>query len=71
MSKGSKGHAVRLAALKVASQREFEREIQDYLEALNSYAACAAREPGLSFERHMTNIIAATADEARRRPCDR
>ncbi len=44
-----------------------ENEIQDFLQAVNSYAARVAKEPRISFQQHLSSIFAARNDERDRR----
>jgi hypothetical protein len=39
--------------------KEVEQEIQNFLQALNSYADRFASDPDLSFEQHLDHVIAA------------
>ena len=48
-------------------QGEVEEEIQDFLQAVNSYPARVAKEPRLSFQQHLSSIFAARNDEHDRR----
>ena len=47
---------------------EVQKEIQNFLQAVNSYAARVAKEPGISFRQHLSSIFAArsSGDD----PCD-
>lgn len=42
-----------------------EEEIQDFLQAVNSYAARVAKEPRVSFQQHLTSIFAGRNDSDR------
>jgi hypothetical protein len=46
---------------------EVQREIQNFLRAVNSYPARVAREPRVSFQQHLSSIFTACADEHDRR----
>ena len=41
---------------------QVQREIQNFLQALDSYPARVAREPRLSFHQHLCSVFAATRD---------
>ena len=41
---------------------QVEEEIQSFLEAVDSYPARAAKEPGVSFHQHLCSIFAARND---------
>lgn len=45
-------------------QGEVEKEVQDFLQAVNSYAARVAKEPHVSFQQHLSSIFAARSDDA-------
>jgi hypothetical protein len=55
------------------SERDVQQEIDNFLRALSSYPDRFAREPYLSFQQHLSRVVATThslgthADEARRR----
>jgi hypothetical protein len=53
----------------VVSNAEVQREINNFLQALNSYPARAAKEPRVSFHQHLRRLFADDADhrEARAR----
>ena len=44
-------------------QGEVQEEIQNFLRAVNSYAARVAREPRVSFQQHLSSIFAARNDD--------
>ena len=44
---------------------QVQREIQSFLQALDSYPARVAREPGLSFRQHLCSVFAAARDHRR------
>jgi sugar-specific transcriptional regulator TrmB len=41
---------------------QVQEEIQSFLEAVDSYPARAAKEPGVSFHQHLCSIFAARND---------
>ncbi|MFZ0994253.1 MAG: hypothetical protein WB918_04445 [Candidatus Sulfotelmatobacter sp.] len=41
---------------------QVQREIQSFLQALDSYPARVAREPRLSFRQHLCSVFAAARD---------
>jgi hypothetical protein len=41
---------------------QVQEEIQSFLEAVDSYPARAAKEPGVSFHQHLRSIFAARND---------
>ncbi len=41
---------------------QVQREIQNFLQALDSYPARVAREPRLSFRQHLCSVFAAARD---------
>ncbi len=55
------------------SERDVQQEIDNFLRALSSYPDRFAHEPYLSFQQHLSRVLAAThslgthTDEARRR----
>ena len=50
----------------VSSEAQAQKEIDNFFAALNSYAACAAEQPHLSFEKHLVNICASEETRAAR-----
>jgi len=56
-----------LSAKVQMAKRKVEEEIQNFLEAVDSYPACVAKEPGISFQQHLSNIFAARKGEYNRR----
>ena len=44
-------------------QSDVDKEIRDFLHAVNSYAARVAKEPRVSFQQHLTSIFAARVDQ--------
>ncbi len=48
------------------SAAEAQKEIENFLEALESYAARVAEQPRLSFQEHLVNICAEEARPAAR-----
>jgi hypothetical protein len=59
--KSSKG-VVRATASNSACDFELRQELMAFSEAICSYPACFARDPGLSFEEHLFSIIASYRD---------
>ncbi len=57
----------------IASSRsmQVQREIQNFLQALDSYPARVAREPRLSFHQHLCSVFAAARDHRRDPRADR
>jgi hypothetical protein len=57
----------------IASSRsmQVQREIQNFLQALDSYPARVAREPRLSFHQHLCSVFAAARDHRRDSRADR
>jgi hypothetical protein len=47
-------------------KREVEKEIQDFLRAVNSYPARVAKEPRISFQQHLCSLFAARNNEGER-----
>jgi hypothetical protein len=45
---------------------EVREEIQNFLQAVNSYPARVAKEPGISFQQHLSSIFAARNDNEER-----
>ncbi len=45
------------------AKRKVEEEIQNFLEAVDSYPAHVAKDPGISFQQHLGNIVAARKDK--------
>lgn len=43
-------------------QEQVRREIQNFLKAVDSYPARAAKEPALSFRRHLSSFFAVDRD---------
>ncbi len=50
---------------------QVQREIQNFLQALDSYPARVAREPRLSFHKHLCSVFAAARDHRRDPRADR
>ncbi len=48
-----------------------QQEIQNFLQALDSYPARVAREPRLSFHQHLCSVFASTRDSRRDPRADR
>ena len=46
---------------------EVQEEIQNFLRAVDSYAARVAKEPRISFQQHLCSMFAARSDEHDRR----
>jgi hypothetical protein len=44
---------------------QVQREIENFLQALDSYPARVAREPRLSFHEHLSSVFAAARDHRR------
>lgn len=42
---------------------EVQEEIQNFLQAVNSYAARVAKEPHISFQQHLSSIFAVRYDD--------
>jgi hypothetical protein len=57
----------------IASSRsmQVQREIQNFLQALDSYPARVAREPRLTFHQHLCSVFAAARDHRRDPRADR
>jgi hypothetical protein len=47
--------------------RQAFEEIQEFLRAVESYPERVAKEPTITFRRHLSSLIAAPQDDARRR----
>jgi hypothetical protein len=43
---------------------EVEEEIQDFLQAVKSYPSRVAKEPGITFQQHLSSIFAPGNDRA-------
>jgi hypothetical protein len=58
-----------IAPGKIVSLRseQVQEEIQSFLEAVDSYPARVAKEPGVSFHQHLSSIFA-TRNDRRDRP---
>jgi hypothetical protein len=56
-------HATDLRVSDAERENEVQREIDSFLRAVNSYPDRFAREPYLSFQQHLFNIV--TAEPAR------
>ena len=52
-------HATDLRVSDVERENEVQREIDSFLRAVNSYPDRFAREPYLSFQQHLSNIVTA------------
>jgi len=50
-------HATDLRVSDVERENEVQREIDSFLRAVNSYPDRFAREPYLSFQQHLSNIV--------------
>ena len=46
---------------------DFRREVQDFMMAVNSYPDRVARDPGVSFQRHLFNVMSASRRSSGRR----
>ena len=55
----TKGHQVTDLGVADARERETQQEIDSFLRALSSYPDRFAREPYLSFQQHLSNIVTA------------
>jgi hypothetical protein len=44
------------------AKRRVQEEIQNFLEAVDSYPAQAAKQPGITFQQHLNNIVGASKD---------
>ena len=52
-------HATDLRVSDVERENEVQREIDSFIRAVNSYPDRFAREPYLSFQQHLSNIVTA------------
>jgi hypothetical protein len=52
-------HATDLRVSDPERENEVQREIDGFLRAVNSYPDRFAREPYLSFEQHLSNVVTA------------
>jgi hypothetical protein len=59
------GAPPRLAQVQGA-KREVQEEIQNFLRAVDSYPACVAKEPRISFQQHLCSIFAVRNNEGGR-----
>ncbi len=48
-------------------QGDVQEEIQDFLQAVNSYPARVAKEPRITFRQHLSSISAARIDDEEER----
>lgn len=71
MSRKSKMHGQIQPAIATARNVQVQREIQNFLQALDSYPARVAREPRVSFRQHLCSVFAAARDERRDPRSDR
>jgi hypothetical protein len=58
---------------RVSGNEEAYLEIQNFIKALNSYPACFARTPGVSFDQHQSGLAAIKSNEssrAKQNDCD-
>jgi hypothetical protein len=49
---------------RVVGNEEARVEMQSFLEALDSYPECFARNPGVSFEQHCSSLMTFARDES-------
>jgi hypothetical protein len=49
---------------RVVGNEEALVEMQSFLDALDSYPECFARDPGVSFEQHCSSLMAFARDES-------
>ncbi len=54
-----KHHATDLRVSDAERENEVQREIDGFLRAVNSYPDRFAREPYLSFQQHLSNVVTA------------
>ena len=50
-----------------ARNEEAQREIQGFLQAVDSYPARVAKEPRVSFQQHLSSVFGSTSTVPRRR----
>ena len=65
MSRKSKMRGQIQPTIATARSVQVQREIQSFLQALDSYPAHVAREPRVSFEQHLCSVFAAARDHRR------
>lgn len=65
--KKTEGHSRASSSLTRAHNRQVQREIQQYLAAVNSYPLRVASGPYMTFERYFLGIMARNENQARRR----
>jgi hypothetical protein len=60
-------HQIQPQEISASCSEPVEDEIQSFLQAVDSYPARVAKEPGISFQQHFQSIRAAEKDRGRNR----
>jgi hypothetical protein len=55
----------------ISREREVQREIETFVNALNSYPEHFARDPYVSFEQHLFSVVVADQNTAESSDCHR
>lgn len=56
-------HAVQPRQFEPLRNKQVQEEIQNFLHALDSYPARAAKEPRISFQQHLSGFLASAGDD--------